>query len=236
MDVYMIPFAGGSQYSFGSFTRLFPADIRVSVMELPGRGGRFSEPLLYCFDDMVTDLVGKMKLVTGRPYVIYGHSMGALLGYLMSRRIFEKGMPMPQHLVVSGFAAPVHRKEKLSRYLLGEEEFWRLLIDLGGISGETAGNEELRAFYEPILRADIQALDSYVYEPCRPMDIPITAIRGTKESTSTAKLLDWQMESSAGAVIKEFEGDHFFIFNHAERIISIICDPLKKLNYGVIVQ
>ena len=236
MDVYMIPFAGGSQYSFGRFTGLFPADIRVRVMELPGRGSRFSEPLLDCFDDMVTDLVGKMKLVTGRPYVIYGHSMGALLGYLVTRRIFEKGMPMPEQLVVSGFGAPVHRKAKQSRHLLGREEFWQLLINLGGVSGETAGNEELKAFYEPILRADIQALDSYIYEPCRALDIPIIAIRGTKESTPTTKWLDWQMESRVGAVIKEFEGDHFFIFDHIERIISIICAPLKKLNYGIVVQ
>ena len=82
MKIIALPFAGGSKFSFKNLENHIPNSIEWITLELPGRGNRFGEPILESIDAMVNDILSQIEYhITNEPYMIYGHSLGTVLGY-----------------------------------------------------------------------------------------------------------------------------------------------------------
>ena len=219
--LFCLPFAGGSSYSYRDLQR--HADgVRFVTLELPGRGRRFSEPLLTTLSDMADDLYRQIRDRLEGAYAIYGHSLGADVGYLLVKRIIRERFPLPQRLFVSGREAPSLRGKKKDRHLLPRAEFIEVLKRFEGTTREVLENQEMMDLFEPVLRADFQALDAYAYEKTEPFDVPITVMRGSEENVSRDDVLKWQDETTQKIDFLEFTGGHFFIFSHAEQIGRIL--------------
>lgn len=219
--LFCLPFAGGSSYSYREFQRYGAEGIRIEALDLPGRGRRFSEPLLTRLQDMADDAFGQIRARLTGAYGLYGHSLGACIGYLLVKRIIRERFPLPLHLFVSGREGPgVPRKEK-HRYLLPRAEFMEELKKFEGTTREVLENRELMELFEPVLRADFQALDTYAYERSTPFDVPVTVMRGTDERLMRADALRWQDETTQKITFLEFSGGHFFIFRHAAQICRV---------------
>ena len=215
--LFCIPFAGGSAYSYRDLQR-HAAGVRFVTLELPGRGRRFSVPLLTSLPEMVDDLFGQIRDRLESPYALYGHSLGACLGYLLVKRIICEGCPLPQRLFVSGWEAPTLPMRERGLHLLPRPQFIETLKRFEGTVPEVLENQEMMDLFEPVLRADIQALDNYVHERTAPFAVPITVMRGSEEKVSRAEAQAWQKETTAAIEYLEFTGGHFFIFSHAEAI------------------
>ena len=108
-------------------------------------------------------------------------------------------------------------KEK-DRHLLPQADFIEILKRFEGTTREVLENQEMMELFEPVLRADFQALDTYTYEKSEPFDVPITVMRGSDESLMRADALRWQDETTRKISFLEFSGGHFFIFRHAAQI------------------
>jgi surfactin synthase thioesterase subunit len=81
-------------------------------------------------------------------------------------------------------------------------------------------------FFEPILRADFQAFETYCYEQSDPLDIPIWVAIGTDEEATYEKAIAWQFETKREVEVVQFPGNHFFIFEHEREIVEIIANKL----------
>ena len=100
--VIALPFAGGNKYSFNGIEKHVSKKINWITLELPGRGSRFKESLLDKIDHMVDDLLSQiMPHIQEGNYIIYGHSMGTLLGYELTKKITEKKSTDPGEEVKS---------------------------------------------------------------------------------------------------------------------------------------
>jgi len=205
------------------------AGVHVVPLDLPGRGRRFSEPLLTSLPDMADDVFGQICDRLGGSYAVYGHSLGAWIGYLLVRRIISERLPLPRRLFVSGREGPSVPGREPGRHLLPRPRFIEVLRRFKGTSPEVLENPELMELFEPVLRADIQALDTYPYEKSEPFAVPITVMRGSEESIPRDDFLRWQEESTKKISFQEFSGDHFFIFSHAAEIGRILSRGLTKL-------
>ncbi len=219
ITLYCLPFAGGHAHSYRDFQANVTYTIKIKSLELPGHGRRIREPLLTNLEAMVDDIFHQFKNdMNGQAYGIYGHSMGTLLGYLLTQRILKAGLPAPLHLFFSGRKAPSLPTDTPYKYLLSKEDFLNHLTELGGMS-EILAVSALIDLMEPILRADFQAIETYVYQPSPKFDIPITILQGlTDQKTSTENLLPWQQETSQPIEIKSFQGGHFFIFEQIRQL------------------
>lgn len=51
---------------------------------------------------------------------------------------------------------------------------------------------------------------------------------GSEEGITFDQILLWQKETTAPIGIKQFPGNHFFIFNHTNEIMSIIAKVLSR--------
>jgi surfactin synthase thioesterase subunit len=222
MNLFCLPFAGASKYSYNGFVACAPKNIKVIPIDLPGRGSRLSESLLSDIDLIVNDIFNQIKHLLSFPYAIYGHSMGSLTGYLLTKTILSHQLQKPVHLFFSGCIAPSIRKTPVINSSLPSDLFKRRLMEYGGIPEEVLVNDDLMKFFEPILRSDFKVVESFRYYETIPFNIPIDIFLGTEENASYEDVLAWQFETHAKISVSRFPGKHFFIFGREKEIMNII--------------
>jgi surfactin synthase thioesterase subunit len=232
VNLFCFPFAGGSKYSYNNYVSLANKNIKVIPIDYPGRGLRFKEPLVKKLDTIIEACFDKIKNDLQKPYAIYGHSMGTIISYLVTKRIIKEGLNPPSNLFLSGRGGPSVVYNEPARYLLPSNEFRNQLKEMGGCPDEVLNDEDLMSFFEPILRADFEALEVYQYEEPQPFDIPITVMIGEQERVTIEQASAWQKETKVKIDLIRFPGKHFFIYDHAPEIMKII--EQKLLNENVI--
>jgi surfactin synthase thioesterase subunit len=227
INVICLPYAGGNKYSYRAYADAAPQSIRFITLEYPGRGSRIKDPLTFNIEDLLNDLYDQCIPYIGTDYVFYGHSMGGLLCYLLTRKIIDKNDKTPKHLFITGTVGPsAARRLEKKRSLLGKEAFLQEIKDFGGMPDEILQNDELLDFFEPILRADFTVSESYRHKPMFPLDIPLTVITGSEEDMETEEIRTWQQEAKNPVDFKVLSGGHFFINQHVESIVYIIAKKL----------
>lgn len=232
MKVFWFPFAGGNKYSYRPMINVPSILLDMVVLESPGRGARMNEPLLTSLDEIVEDGYNQLiaKLDWDQPYAIYGHSMGATVGYLVARKIAEAGLPQPLHLFFTGRPGPSVCRNVVPSYVLNDTEFVERVQRLGGLPDEILNNEDVMDFYMPILKADFHALDRFVYPSDQtPLDIPIDVVIGMNEDITMEQALAWKTESRAPVIVRQLPGDHFFIYQHTAYLMKMMTSRLVAL-------
>src|SRR5262249_47425013 len=152
------------------------------AVHLPGRERRISEPLIPNIQQLASVAAeGLWHLCQGR-FAFFGHSMGALVGFELSRTLRRQGRTMPVCLAVSGLGAPHLARVRPPAAHLPEDEFLRMLQRLEGSPPGVLDNPELVALLLPLLRADFSAVETYECAPDAPLSCPILAYGGTVDA------------------------------------------------------
>lgn len=191
-----------------------PADIEVCAIELPGRGNRLREAPLDSVEAMVAQLLEHLQTELDRPFVFFGHSMGAVLAYETALALAERGQAMPEHLFVSG-RRPPHVPDPMSP--IGELPDPAFVAEInrryGGIRPELLQHPDVMELLLPALRADIRALDRHrPAQPRKALCCPITAMGGDADAVTPADHLEaWRPLTSAAFAARRYPGDHFYL-------------------------
>jgi surfactin synthase thioesterase subunit len=231
INLLCIPYSGGSKYSFSALLKSAPGHLNPIVLELPGRGARSKETLLEDIKKMELDIFEHaLKYVNG-PYALYGHSMGGLLAYLLARNIARNKLNKPIHLFITGTTGP-SVGYRHSYHSLSKKDFFEQIRKFKGMPDEILNNEEFMDFFEPIMRSDFKAAETYTYEVTTPLDIPISVVIGDEEEMEYEDVKAWSKESIAGVEISKLPGSHFFIFEHGEYLMKYIGDKILKSIYA----
>lgn len=197
-------------------------------LELPGRGRRGLEPLCASLEELADDVFRQIQQRgIATPYALYGHSMGALLAFLAAHRIRAAGFARPQALFLSGSSAPASR-ELRRRHLLPPAEFKTMLRELGGCPPQVLDDPELLDFFQPILRADFKAVETWHRQDQPPLDIPFVVMSGLEDDSDAGDAGGWASETTAECRQMEFSGDHFFILRHWDQIGATIQHQLNS--------
>ena len=212
--VIAFPFAGGNKYSYNA---IFGRDRNFLTLEYPGRGARSSEKLMTDVDTIVDDALDQVlpHIRESGEYVLYGHSMGALIAFLVSRKIEESGFRRPSKLVVSGRNAPSHVRVH-SFSMLDDQAFVQKLARLGGIPLDFLQQPALLQYFIPAMRADILALEKFRHCADKKLTVPIDVLLGMDDPITKNIPHEWAAETTANTNFMSFSGDHFFIFGHRE--------------------
>ena len=227
------PYAGGGSSVYRTWPAELPAEVEVIAVELPGRDTRFKDrpvdrlaPLVEAVVDGIGEEIAGAPGGAGgaggaggqvRPFAIYGHSMGALIGFAVARELRRRKLAGPRHLFVSGRRAPQLPKKHFL-HALPEAELMEGLRKLGGISEAVLRERELMDIFLPILRADFAVAETSVgpavpdeREGEAPLACGITALGGrTDDRASLEELEGWAVQTRGGFELELFEGGHFF--------------------------
>src|SRR5229473_5409073 len=103
--------AGGSASAFRSWPTHLPDKIELVAVQLPGREGRVKEAFIARMDDLTGGVVEAITPFLDKPYVIFGHSFGAIGGFEVIRELRRRGLNQPFLFIPAGRQGP-HEKEK----------------------------------------------------------------------------------------------------------------------------
>lgn len=154
------------------------------------------------------------------PYVIFGHSMGALLAALWAQKIQQQGLPAPLAVVLSGRGAPgtVPVFPQLSE-MSDEELAGALDARFGGNSGTMLiADPELRAHYMPLLRADLALVDSAdAAKFTERLQVPVVVVRAASDpAVPEDKAEAWREFTARTFRVETLPGNHFSHFAESE--------------------
>ncbi|MBT0772353.1 thioesterase [Kineosporia sp. J2-2] len=220
--------AGGSALSYLPLARLLPEDWRVLGVELPGRITADDEVAFTGCGDAVRWLLPHLREVSSGPYALFGHSMGALVGFELVRALAAAGRP-PVWLGVSASPAPGMRPGA-RRDLWPEHRLVDLMNRLGGTPGPLLSVPGLRERMVRVLRDDLALVDTYRYRPGPALDVPLSVWRAGGDSAATAvQMRPWHTHSTAPPRSRVWEGGHFYLFDQAAAVAAALAEEIARV-------
>lgn len=223
-QVFFLHFAGGSCHSYNFFSS-FMKNLDIHQLELPGRGKRSLEPFITGIDDAVDDYSAQIldRLNSGN-FIVFGHSMGALIGVHVIKKLEELQL-FAKQLIVSGNAGPgIERTKK--RHLMNTDDFILELKEIGGMPDEFFKHHSLIDYFFPILRSDFKIIEENSARVLPPIKAPIFALMGNKEKEST-NIHNWEKYTQSNFRYQIFDGNHFFIKKYVPEIAQIITSSFQ---------
>ncbi len=204
--------AGGSAALFRTWPKHLPPEIEVWPVLLPGRERRMSEPAITGLGPLCQALAQQIRPLLDRPYSLFGHSLGALLSFELTRLLVRIGVKPPTQLLVSSFYAPQLPRIMSPIHALPDAEFLQAVEQFGGIPEEAKTYPELLQLMLPTLRADFELLETYKYRSEPALPCPISAFGGSEDPLVTEEqLAAWQAQTSGACSLQLFPGGHFYL-------------------------
>jgi surfactin synthase thioesterase subunit len=225
LRLFCLHFAGGGASLFRHWDPAFAPLAEIYPIQLPGREGRLGEPASSSLRPLVERLADALGAELDRRYAIFGHSMGALIGFELAREIRRRGLPMPVHLFLASYCAPqlLRREHRASTV---KQEAARQLAGAGAVSASMT--EEMLALFVPTIEADILLCEQYEYIEDEPLACPITAFRGNTDYVLDEHLAGWQAQTRGAFQTQTFLGDHFFVRDTPRGVVQAIRRTLAK--------
>jgi surfactin synthase thioesterase subunit len=222
--LFCLPHSGSGASQFASWQKFLPPFLDICPIQLPGRENRYRETPFTQLHPIAKNLAMALEPYLDRPYILYGYSWGALIAFELARQLRRQKIPPPVALYTLARPAPHLPQTKDPLHQLPDDSFVQELIRrFNGMSPVILQDQELMKLLLPTLRADVTALETYVYQDEEPLDCPIRAFGGRFDSTTTEDdLRAWQLHTKSSFELEMFHGDHFFIRNHQQSIFRSI--------------
>lgn len=221
--LFCFPYAGGSSLIFHRWADSLPKSIEVYAVELPGRGTQIKLLPFKRIEPLVNVMAPIFQAYLDKPFAFFGHSMGGLVCFELARQLRNNYSLSPFHLFVSASRAPQILSKKTPIHALSETEFKEELRRLNGTPASILENTELMQLLIPILRADFEVLETYVYADKPPLECPITAFGSMQDQeVSVEELEGWREQTTNYFKLQMFPGDHFFIHSFQSLLLQSI--------------
>jgi medium-chain acyl-[acyl-carrier-protein] hydrolase len=229
ITLFCIPHAGGGASAYRNWANALSPQIAVKVLQLPGREGRFREPVLTELDAVLDDLLRAVVPDTAWPFAFLGHSMGALLAFELSQRLRDDTGREPTHLFVSACRAPHLPQVAEPCSSLPKREFVAAVTRCyGGIPAAILADQDFLDAILPSIRADFAILERYRVPERLPLDCPISAFGGRQDSATPQSTLEaWRKHTTGAFNLEILEGGHFYIQSKQSFMAEKILGALK---------
>lgn len=218
MKAILLHHAGGDKYAFRNVQQWLQPEFKSTAIEIPGRGDRFAEPLLMTIEEMVEDIYPKVIAEIQEDYFFIGMSMGALLSFLITHRLIQENKKLPEYLFIVSRMPFANYEANIDFASLDSKTFWDYIVSYDERSKAIAEHEELRGFYEPILRADFIAMQTYhhSFEGLPKLALPALVYYGNKDKNviDESRIQEWSNQFEQTPEYQVFEGGHFFFYEN----------------------
>jgi surfactin synthase thioesterase subunit/glycosyltransferase involved in cell wall biosynthesis len=189
---------------------------------LPGREARAGEAPMTSMEALVAALEEAIGPLLDKPFVFFGHSMGAGIAFELTHALMRKGRRLPGALIVSSAKAPALRQA------LPEPTDAELLAQIGKLGGVPEGaalDADWMKLVFPALRADTRLYRSYLPLKREPLPVPLFAYCGDADPNLKPDEMErWREETSAGFRLRVFGGGHFYFQADMTEVLSSISE------------
>jgi medium-chain acyl-[acyl-carrier-protein] hydrolase len=164
------------------------------------------------------------------PFAVFGHSLGAWVGFELARVLRRRYQVSPVRLFVSARRAPHLPNPLLPMHHLPEAQFIQELDRrYNAIPAVIRNDRRMLDLYLPIIRADLAVLETYGWADDDPLDCPISVFGGLQDTGVSRETLEaWRMHTARQFELTMFAGDHFFHQSARASMVQAIGDTLQE--------
>jgi len=229
VNLICFPHAGGGASFFRRWHEYCPADVEIDAVQLPARENRLTESPCHSFEVLIAAVASAILRNCRAPFAFFGHSMGALISYEVTRYIGRHSSRLPVCLFVSAQPAPNTGWNGLGTHNYSDELLAKEMERLAGTPSEILGEAGALAVFLRTFRADLQLLESYTYAPDLQLRCPIVVFGGNCDPTvGVADLAEWRSFTTDRFALHTFHGGHFYLRDCLPTILEIIIENIKS--------
>ncbi|WJG09758.1 alpha/beta fold hydrolase [Aliiglaciecola sp. LCG003] len=222
LRLFCIPFAGAGASAFNQWQHLLSADVQLNAIQLPGRENRFAEPPINNMQELISQLEQIVMPYTDEPWAVFGHSMGAAIGYELIRSLEARGCNPPAKFITSAKTPPNIALNHEPIANLPDELLIQVLAERYG-ADISAGQRELLELMLNTLRADFQLIENYNVDERGSLTTDILALCGSQDnSVSYQQMLGWSEYTKGQFQIEVIEGPHFYLQSARQQLTSLL--------------
>jgi surfactin synthase thioesterase subunit len=227
--VFAFPFSGAGTIIYQSWVKEFEQEnISLIGVQLPGRENRYKEELMTDLRKVINQLMDEFQLLSDKPFVFFGHSLGGLIAFEVCRELRRRNKPLPAHLFISAFRAPNMQNPNPELHNLSDQQLVQKIREYGGTPESILSNADMMALFTPILKADFKLFETYEYQQEAPLDCPITTFCGDADSIVKPEYMkDWHQQSALPIKQNLLQGAHFFLDQSKQTIIQQILSTFQ---------
>lgn len=229
VSLLCLPCAGASASMYLRWRRLLPRWTEVVPVELPGRGARMGEPFVDNFDAQVERICAEQAGAMQGAFVLFGHSMGALLAYGVAQRLRALGRPLPRSLLASGSSAPSRRDPARLPDTHDDAALTADLRKQGGTPEEVFASAELMRITLDTLGADYRVCESFTYTAEAPLPMPLHVFAGRQDDIDAQRIEAWSAHAAGAFTLDWFDGGHFFLRQHEAAFLDALTRRLAQV-------
>lgn len=228
--LFVFPHAGSGASYYHFLARAMKEDpVELHLVQYPGREMRVKETPLTSMDAMRSTLREELKpLFDDKPFAFFGHSMGALTAFELTRELQASAGPLPRHLFLSGRQAPHIPGPVLDVPKLDDATF----LDAVGrrynaLPAELLANREILEIVLPSLRADFTLMERYTHREAPPLSVALTLLNGKEDPWIDENgLRGWERHTTHPVHQHAFAGGHFYLPAAAKELRAIVMATL----------
>jgi medium-chain acyl-[acyl-carrier-protein] hydrolase len=217
-----LPWAGTRGDLYQGWARDLGDVTEVWAAGLPGRHRRAGEALTTDPEAVIAEIAAEARSLLDRPLAVFGHSMGALLGFEVVRALEHSGGQV-SGLVVSGCAAPALRAAAPETGPLTDAGLISRMRSWGAIPEALLGDPAFLALALPPLRADLDLCDRYRHQPGAVVRAPLLALAGTADNVAPLRAVEaWAEYSTDWRGVQVISGRHLFVLTARPFVLNAL--------------
>ncbi|MFE9635233.1 thioesterase II family protein [Streptomyces sp. NPDC006463] len=217
-----LPHAGGSAGFFHDWGHAFGDDVEVLAVRYPGRQERIAEEPWTELEQLAAAIADELPPYLDAPLAIFGHSMGATLGYEITLRLAERYGTAPSLLMVSCRRAP-HLLTPRAAAFGTDEELVAEIKRIGGTDSALLDDPALRELVLPAIRGDFTAVARYTARPGTALPCPVVGYVGDGDpDVAPHEVAAWSALAPRGFELKVLPGGHFYLVEQRAALIGDI--------------
>lgn len=224
MRLICCPHAGASASAFSPLSSALPDRIEALVLQYPGRVGAKADGGFSDIRELADQLTGELRSWADRPVAVFGHSMGSVIAFEVTRRLEDAGVG-PLRLFVSGRRSPSAGLGV--RTQLSDEEIINELSALGGMPRRFLDKPKFRDSILSVVRNDFRANSRYLAPPDATVDCPITFLLAELDPyVDEAGARTWAIHTTRELKVTRFSGGHFFFNEQLPEVVAAMAGDL----------
>lgn len=225
--IICLPHAGGSASFFHPWARVLPPGVEMVAIQYPGREERIEEG---CIDNMRLMIEALVQALTAtpqllsKPYVLFGHSMGAAVAYELCLALQQHPVRLPCRLALSAIEGP-GRVRPGALHRAGDRVLLDEVIRLNPRLTYLLSMPELTSLLLPALRSDYRLIETYGGDlpSLARVTVPLVALLGQEDSElSEDDARAWQCVCGRDFHLQTYPGGHFYLTDHYPALTDLL--------------
>ena len=227
MKIFAFPYAMGGANAYHMLkNKLEPFGYEVVALNYPGHESRIIEDLLETMQEIARDMYQQISSCLDEDYCLLGYSMGGTICYELYQLIKKNNRKLPRHVFLLAADDPDAEPDFTDCKNMTLQRVRSILAEIGGTPDEILESDDMMEFLQPMVKADLYALEQYIPAQDFKIECGVTLIRGTGEDNARCPW-GWNRYFRNPCDYHEVEGEHFFMFD-SDEALQTVCGLIRK--------